>query len=51
MPSTSRSRAKHIEDGAFKATEDFETSATTMLNELERVTEALVPLRAPKPAP
>ena len=43
--------AKHIEDGAFKATEDLETSATTMLNELERVTEALVPLRAPKPAP
>jgi NAD(P)H-dependent FMN reductase len=43
--------AKHIEDGAFKATEDLETQAIAMLNELTRVTEALAPLRAPKPTP
>jgi NAD(P)H-dependent FMN reductase len=43
--------AKHVEDGVFKATEELETQAAAMLNELQRVTEALVPLRAPKPAP
>ena len=43
--------AQHMEDGVFNATEDFDKSASVMLSELQRVTEALVPLRAPKPAP
>jgi NAD(P)H-dependent FMN reductase len=43
--------ANHIEDGVFKTADDFETQATGMLNELQRVTGALAPLRAPKPAP